>query len=52
MMNRLNYVIFIEDIPLCFMSYKINKMFIGAVKDNNIFIILYYDQHTIGHSTK
>jgi len=34
------------------MAYKINKLFIGAVKENNIFIILYYDQLCVGHNTK
>jgi len=29
--------LFIWDIPLCLMSYKVNKLFIAAIKHNNIF---------------
>jgi hypothetical protein len=39
---------FIEDIPLCLISYKINKykinkMFLVAVKHNNIFSFPHFD---------
>jgi len=35
---KINLIFFIEDIPLCLMSYKINKLFISAIKHNNIFL--------------
>jgi len=30
---------FIEDIPLCLIIYKVNKLFIVAVKNNNIVVL-------------
>jgi len=34
---------FIEDTPLCLMSYKINKLFLSAVKHNNTFSVTYFN---------
>ena len=34
---------FIEDIPLCLMSYKTNKLFIAGVKHDNIFSVRYFN---------
>jgi hypothetical protein len=31
------YIFLILDIPLCLMNDKINKLFIAAIKHNNIF---------------
>jgi len=37
------YTFFILDIPLCLMNYKINKLFIAAIKHNNVFSFPYFN---------
>jgi hypothetical protein len=39
-----------EDIPLCLINYKVNRLFMVAVKHNNSIILIYIRQDAMLHS--